>query len=244
MKVNFDSEDGQTTSLLINRDKFVQTSDQFKNLVALSEVVSPMRPTVLTFTEDGHALWNWLLYWITTGEFGCTGTKLPKSNDIPRLVSCWLLGNSYDVPDFQDCAMIYLLRYYDNDYSKKVGLNNDQIEEAFDNTVRDSPLRVLIAEEIIKEQRREGRKIIGSTRQYDSISEVPQAINEARDRFARSQGSVPAGRSEKFSLRLHTGDMEETGLWKGFMVGDGMKLPWTPGTPRKRRREDVLGETE
>ena len=62
---------------------------------------------------------------------------------VERMIHCWILGDKYDIKEFQDIAMIHLLKLTDSEY---ITVNLAKL--AFENSAPSSPLRTLMAEEL------------------------------------------------------------------------------------------------
>ncbi|KAK5708715.1 hypothetical protein LTR17_020425 [Elasticomyces elasticus] len=109
---------------------------------------------VLTFPEDDFRAWQVLQYWLVKGA-------LPKDEDIPSLnladddiqneglclgtwVLCWIMGDKYDLPVFQNLVMIELIFEVDEMVPPTV----DTIKFCFEHTPPGSLLRELMAEEL------------------------------------------------------------------------------------------------
>ena len=98
---------------------------------------------VLRFPEDDQTTWEVLLHWLLKDklEWGYTEDADAK---MKGLVECWVLGDKNDIKQFQDEVMWELIRVSDHN---RVELN--VIRLAFDSTPVGSPIRALLAEELL-----------------------------------------------------------------------------------------------
>ncbi|KAK4960096.1 hypothetical protein LTR10_002987 [Elasticomyces elasticus] len=106
---------------------------------------------VLTFPEDDFRAWKVLLHWMVKSE-------LPEDDDMPKftvspmltdgdytaLVLCWILGDKYGIPGFQDLIMIELILQLEIQ-----GTPMGIIRYCFVHTAPRSVLRELMAEELV-----------------------------------------------------------------------------------------------
>ena len=240
VRIDISGKAGKSISLLINREKFVHSSESFKDCVEDEEVQSATRPPIVTFNSKDLVTWNHLLYWIITGHSGFETTHMPKENRVYQLMRCWLLGETHEGADFQDCAIMYLLKHYEGT-NEDFALSGDQVKEVFEKTRPYAPIRTLLAEEIVK-QIHGPHNVSGTIEQYFMIDGAEDAIRETLSRFKQ----VDRPRPSEFYCRFQTVDEESDAVWRKFLVGDGMKLPWTPGrqTARKRKCSTQIWQEE
>lgn len=114
---------------------------------------------VLRFPDDSLDSWKLFIFWMNY-------KRIPKSLDIlgindceiSHLVRCWILGDKYLVPLFQDAVMIELFQclhaqssHYPRQYSLNSGteVHLDFIQEGFEGCAPGSELRKLLAEYLI-----------------------------------------------------------------------------------------------
>lgn len=107
----------------------MNTSTKLKDVVAQRELVSSAQQPAIKFPQDDLEAWKQLIYWIGTGKFALN-TVETDSKDPSLLMRCWLLGAKYKVLDFQDCAMMDLLRFYDQG-SRGPMLSREELNQVF-----------------------------------------------------------------------------------------------------------------
>lgn len=90
--------------------------------------------------DDNVGAWRVLLYWIMHRKQ--PDDLLVKSDLVA--VRCWVLGDKYDIPRFQDEAMFALLAIYSERRPRK-----GTIGEAVVSSAPSSKLRKLMAEEVV-----------------------------------------------------------------------------------------------
>ena len=93
---------------------------------------------VIRLPEDNYAAWITLLYWKLNGKM-----EIPEGHDDSKkmqLVYCWILGDKYNIKEFQDLVMIELLMTLEEWVAPL-----EVIQLAFKNTTGNSPLRKLMA---------------------------------------------------------------------------------------------------
>lgn len=186
----------------------------------------------LSVPEDDPQAWKALFYWIVKKELPA------KVNDSqPLLVHSWALGEKYEVIDFQNDAMLQLLRYSNTDPIK-----NEAIESAFALTQPGSKLRKLMAEELIRKVEDPGERLEALDIPYADGVEVASGAGpfgmvtellNAQRRYAQC--------GDAFFERFAEREDHRFERWKDFMEGNGMAVR---GRATKAEREEDLGESE
>lgn len=96
----------------------------------------------LRFPEDDLDGWTVVLYWMVNREVPGEPIE-PKASVYRVLIACWIMGDRYDMPAFQDVVMMELLNRLDV-FSPSMAL----VKLAFESTIPGSKLRLVMAEEL------------------------------------------------------------------------------------------------
>ena len=97
----------------------------------------------LKFPEDDQGAWEMFLHWKMRGNLLCA--QGPEADpDADQLVRSWIHGDKYGIPQFQDDVMWQLIQLF---ALRTVDIST--VKLAFDNTPVKSPLRRLMAEELV-----------------------------------------------------------------------------------------------
>lgn len=98
---------------------------------------------VMRFPEDDQTAWETLLYWKLRSKM----PEIQGNNDdrIIQVIRCWILGDKYDVKEFQYLSMLKLSKILQEAHVKL-----DAVKLAFDNTTDGSPLRKFLARQTLK----------------------------------------------------------------------------------------------
>jgi hypothetical protein len=163
---------------------------------------------VLRFPEDDQKEWQVLLHWKIKGDL-VIGASEDAESAMRRLIQRWVLGDKYGIEEFQDLLMLHLLEKVDETY-----VTVDLVKLAFGNTPIGSPLRELMAGELVHviQPPRAGYKH-EDLEALDGIAGYTTALMHAIDRRASKDKSVMG--SKLFQ-----------GKWKPFMLEDGPKKHW------------------
>ncbi|KAK3641809.1 hypothetical protein LTR56_011136 [Elasticomyces elasticus] len=143
--------DGSYGTLSIWASALEAAAEYFRGALRNQHLGEGSEPDVLIFPEDDFRAWKVLLYWMVKSE-------LPEDDDMPKftvspmltdgdytaLVLCWILGDKYGVPGFQDLIMIELILQLEIQETP-MGI----IRYCFVHTAPRSVLRELMAEELI-----------------------------------------------------------------------------------------------
>lgn len=156
-------------------------------------------------TEDA---WYVLLLWLGRRE------SLPSIAP-SILVDCWMLGEKYEVPCFQDAAMIELLRQLE-------AANSILLLQDITHTYwweRQTELMELILEELIKSIYHYGRDPtdLGLDR-LDYYKGATSALLRMHQKFLKD--------TDSFFNRFVKRDGISTARWEDFLVYDGIKKAW------------------
>jgi len=129
-----------TEPFLIQQTLLKNTSDYFTRALC-SDSFDEGALGVLRFREDNIKTWQILLYWIFNRDLPEEVTK-PSPGSI---MDCWILGDNYDVPSFQDDAMFTLIQLInDSEY-----LGTENVRSGIERTTQRSALRRLLVEELV-----------------------------------------------------------------------------------------------
>ncbi|SMR60394.1 unnamed protein product [Zymoseptoria tritici ST99CH_1E4] len=114
----------------------------------------------ISLPEDEYDVWKVLLYWFfnhklpdsmhaRTSIYSQKPRYLEMAPLAPHLrlaTRCWIAGDKYEIPQFQDAVMLCILRYMDAmQWSGKL-LEVDVLLLVLDNTVQGSPLQELFVD--------------------------------------------------------------------------------------------------
>ncbi|KAK5688472.1 hypothetical protein LTS10_000450 [Elasticomyces elasticus] len=139
------------TAFYISKTALEQTSEYFCGALRNQHLGDGERDT-LTFPEDDLTAWKVLLCWMMKHDLPRDANLVTRSDTegecqpLNHIISvrCWALGDKYGISTFQDFIMLELLDALESDSPQL-----STVREAFDSTTPGSPLRELLAEEIV-----------------------------------------------------------------------------------------------
>lgn len=170
----------------------------------------------LGFPEDDQTSWQTLLHWKIKGSL--TGVDgLREREAIEQWTKCWVLGNKYDVKEFQDLVFLELLKCLDG-----VDATPQAVEFAFKNTPANSPMRQLMAREAVASFDRQDFAV------FDGVNgatiEVVDAMKWKQERERSNAGLITK--------------LDEPTEWQKFMVGEGTFKHWVWKRCERKDRKD------
>lgn len=198
-----------TRPFLIQQTTLRATSDYFTKALKHEENMGKDDERgKLKFEDDNYEAWNILIFFMLQKELpGCV--LKPDVNNQMLLVNCWIIGDKYMIPAFQDIVMIELLVHLHGR-----GIDLAVAERAVHASAPESVLRRLVIEEVLVAvisrktiSHDELECISGATGFVPCIFRV---MTEDHDRHRKNPGGV--------SYRNRSVD----GYWKEYMVGSGV----------------------
>jgi hypothetical protein len=163
------------------------------------------RTAVLRFPDDNASGWKVLLYWVMRGQVP-SGDEF-KGDEAMALVHAWILGDKYDIEDFQDYVMMELLCWLQHR-----SYLPEMVKTAFENTPRESKLRKLMAEEV-------AYSIRACDAPFWSLD-----IFDGVEGFIGEFAAALIRHGEKGMAGLKEGVVRSR--WNDYMVGDGPSRHW------------------
>ena len=171
--------------------------------------------------DDGYA-WEILLHWIVPGQ--------PQSADAMDCIKAWVLGEKYDIPEFQDCVMMELLR--------QPVPAVDIIRYAFEHTESNSKLRKSLAMRLVTSIHDDKRfqRDDPWLRYLGNIPGLFESYVEAQKRFECDK----EGYSDRLDQTVNEGEevRQSKRRWTEFLVDRRSKLHWRPHMWQIRVGED------
>ena len=167
---------------------------------------------VMRFPEDDPTSWEALLYYKLRGHVQCARTG-DEQQKIMQLVGCWILGDKYNIKDFQDHAMLQLLRWL-TDAQPIL----ESVKLAFENTLEGSPLRTLMAREAVYGYY-DNRSPDNTAERFKMFDGVQGFMTE----FLKAMELRAENDNDEEALRTR---LTEQDSWEEFMVGEGPKKHW------------------
>ncbi|KAK4895435.1 hypothetical protein LTR27_006499 [Elasticomyces elasticus] len=223
-------ESENATTFHISQNLLEQTADYFKSAFRNQHLGSSNKRHTLHFPEDDLYAWKIFLYWVMTKELPSSGVvrALRRSDeggtatyDISLhtlCIRCWILGDKYDVPVFQNYIMLELLNLFER---KAPGLHT--IKEAFENTPPGSILRELMAEELANMLQ------VSATAKHSDLDMFDGIVGFASALMKKTQAAGKKGECV-FRPRVPSrdgGDVIGASPYSNFMVGkDLIPVHW------------------
>ncbi|KAK0357178.1 hypothetical protein LTR59_003059 [Friedmanniomyces endolithicus] len=191
-------------------------SDYFKSALQ-ANAFAEGKEARLTFPEDSLNAWKVLMRW----AFARTVPRWNDGRDDDGidsgfellLIDCWVLGDKYQIPAFQDEVMLELLYYY-----REETIGFDVVKHGVAVTISGSALRRLLAEEVMTNNMEGG--VTEDLNQFDGMHFLADFVT-ARERYddTGTKGFFDRfGKERKATLEAGPG-----GTWDEYMVGE--KLP-------------------
>jgi len=163
----------------------------------------------LRFPEDEPEVWEMLLYWIFERKL-----LTDDANEFAMLLfKCWVLGDKYDIKQFQDNAMFALLRSLDSN-SMAMLFETDEITSAIEQTAPGSVMRTLFMEEMVMMIWYHEEWAYDDLKDYASLNCLGDILR-ARDLYQQDERAV--------IYRFTVPRDGSQAPWTKFMVGDGAK---------------------
>jgi hypothetical protein len=154
-----------------------------------------------------------LLYWVIRRKFPRDELlKLSLGRAFEVAEMCWVLGDRYDIPEFQDDAMMVILQILNADKA----LLPYGIKHTFSHTRPGSKLRILATEEPVL-------NIYTKRMAFDQLDDYFNSMNfvgEFMELYERLRD--PTGKEwARVAKRLQKPGTDDCEHWKSFMVADG-----------------------
>lgn len=96
---------------LISQRRLESASEYFRKALR-QDSFKEGRTGQIDFPEDDYDAWAVLMFWMMSA-FHIAKNKLKPD----LLIKCWVLGDKYEIPDFQDRIMLELLLIFEVDYA-------------------------------------------------------------------------------------------------------------------------------
>lgn len=167
----------------------------------------------LDVPNDEVKTWEIFFYWLSTSTLPNPSEWEPNVKQHAEVwVQAWLFGDRYAAAEFQDLAMLKLLKW-----CKENSLSPALAEKVFKATPSGSKLRTLVSEEIAWMLR--GGSELG-------WSDLVRA-NEIEGFAAELAKMLAYYETEDYTHeRFQKGDDDDCAPWKKFMVGSGPSKHW------------------
>ena len=189
-------------------------SEYFVNAMKNEHLGNESESGVLRFPEDNLEAWQVLLCWVVGRRF----PRKAMAGEQELAVSCWVLGDKYGIVEFQDEAMLSLLKTIDTFQAER-----ETIAMAFRGTPPGSKLRLLMTEEMLYNLSATER--LGISHQWtlrsSDIDGILNGLNfagellEVQQRCTHDQDEFWAAIGNRFE----DGSSEQQSKWKEYMVG-------------------------
>ncbi|KAK4544936.1 hypothetical protein LTR36_003841 [Oleoguttula mirabilis] len=173
------------------------------------------RDSRLHFPYDNVRAWEVLLFWMykdTVPSTACTGGTL---------VSCWVLGDKYAIPNFQDSAMLLLL-----DFCRLSLLDPQALSEGIASSVPGSKMRRLIAEELVVIHFKEGdmdhvevEAVIDGTGLLGEFLAAHERLNKDKGVFSDRLTKLSPSAAKKPAS-------DRRAIWRDYLVGELPAKHW------------------
>ena len=177
-----------------------------------NEHLGGVSPGSMRFPADELDAWKMMLYWKIEGD-------LPDLDDVEDYhgeellyTRAWVLGDRYDIKEFQDLVMLELLRLL-----KTCEFRFDIARVGFENTAPGSKLRKVMAEEIVTLVRNSGKWKNENFEKFDGVPGFTTAVFDAMNEWEEDDGDI----AEERLSPDETYDGPQR--WKAYMVTDGPK---------------------
>lgn len=161
------------TSFIFDRSKLEGASDVLYALICGKDLAAHQMVT-LDFPDDTAEAWEHLLHYIKYGQLSAQA-----ADNTAILVDSWVLGEELEMAYFQNAAMTKLLKRAEQDI---VDTDVGEIQHAFASTSEGSPIRMLFAEELLRDFEREGSGYQFSD--YEDVSGLLEEMVKAQRRFS------------------------------------------------------------
>lgn len=173
------------------------------------------------FKIGASQAWKVLLYWTVSRK------SLPSMDPV-LLAQCWQLGRDFNIPEFQDAAMIVLLQHFE-DTSSRMTPQLLSVEDS--NFQNPSELSELFLEELVKSlcYHDIDPGDVGLSKP-DNLSAIFPGLLQTQKRFMKDKDS--------FFNRFTKREGEETARWEDLMAADGLKTIWH----RDAKGKSLLGK--
>lgn len=194
----------------------------------------------LKFPKDDVAAWKALIFWIFDKKYPEENLESRMSRremeeDLEKkeameeelqvfLIHCWIVGDKYDIPDFQDLAMLELLHHLNQSYMLPLAA-----ELAASGTAPGSKLRLIAAQDIA---------LVATKRAEDAIDEYESALSVSG--FALEVIKEIKRQEQNCEDTLDIGCKNGIGRedsWKKFMVAGGPDKHWIHNENKDRLKE-------
>ncbi|KAK3626707.1 hypothetical protein LTR56_019639 [Elasticomyces elasticus] len=193
-------------TFFVQQQLLESTSDYFVKALRNQHLGEKPEPGVLRFPEDRVSPWRLLLFWMYKHE-------LPADvyhHDLIPAVRAWALGDRLCIPELQNHIMLVLIWSF-KDENPGFAL----IKVAVQSSLADSPMRKLMAEEIVADESNPPSK--EELEELDGCHFLAQLMELQRE-----------GAKESYDRGLdEDGNIEDFDELNEYMVGNGLAEPDT-----------------
>ncbi|KAK5121394.1 hypothetical protein LTR85_005226 [Meristemomyces frigidus] len=139
-----------TEALYIQQGLLEDTSEYFVNAIKYAEWGANGQRGVLRFPEDDYEVWEVFVRWASYGEVA----GITLTTDDMLATKCHIMGDKYDIPQFQDEAMLALLVSTSRDvfsWPRAEVYNEVAVNTPLNDTPLNAVLRTSMAELVIRQ---------------------------------------------------------------------------------------------
>lgn len=166
----------------------------------------------LNFPHDDLEAWEMLLYWIRK-------QGLPRTlYDLDPLITCWVMGDKYGIPGFQDAVMLEMLRIFEHRAPKV-----REVAYALEHTANGSILRKLLVQQLADGVYESGGTTIGEVEENIMGYGVLGEWMEACKLLEQDSGvfSWPFSQEQSVSTKR-----EGRASWRDYLIGQPPAQHW------------------
>ncbi|KAI6801152.1 hypothetical protein KC361_g1955 [Hortaea werneckii] len=174
----------------------------------------------IDFPKDDYDAWTVLVFWMMNTF------NIAKEEITPDLlIKCWVLGDKYEIPEFQDQIMLELLFIFVQDYATE-----DIIKLGSELSPTGSVLKRLVAEEAAV-------ALINQKTDFESLEAAFNGNGMLRDFVlardnCEADGKFYTSRFESLAAEERTSQEEEwneewrSPTWQNYMLSNGSRPEW------------------
>lgn len=216
--INIIAGEGEKQKTFKVQEALLRTTSPVFAAALRNEHLGESERGVLRFPEDDGEAWKLLLFWIFKCELpDYSQVKTSSLGECDRLlilfVHCWILGDKYQLPKFQDLIMLELLLKLQD-----TTLRGFALQKAVETTPPGSKLRQLAVRETVFSAIEERNGFEGYEAALNTVGfglEVVQGIERWREE----------GEETEYDFGTSSGEGRND-IWEQFMVAGGPGKHW------------------
>ncbi|KAK4494578.1 hypothetical protein PRZ48_013934 [Zasmidium cellare] len=218
-----------TEAYLMSETLLTNASEYFAKAIRHETSMGNTEPGVLSFPDDGDykGAWEVLLFWLMTKSLPLELTsqhgEIPDVDCYEPWTRIWVLADKYLLPELQDAVMLEMLYFFEGELGSFLAASpsdGELVNRLLRISPVDSPLRRLIAEEVVRSLYGYG----GGGLRFQDLLDSDGTTGLSASLVVACHDYMLNGKSY-LRWRGYGGASQST-AWKEYLVGDVPTKHW------------------